>query len=221
MGDYVRPFISTAGDFLTAVLNNLSAIVAVCDDWGIGRAGDMVVANRADMRHFVRCTKGHTVLMGRKTLESFPGGRPLKDRRNIVLTRDASFARPGVEVAHSVEEALALVAPDEETWVIGGGEVYRQLLPWCARAVVTKNHTIHEADAFFPNLDADPAWRVAATDGPFVLAEGEGDAGLSYEFVTYERVERPQQKRRATGLDMVTTALDMVGDAMDLIADAL
>ena len=73
----------------------LKAIVAVCDDWGIGRAGDMVVANRADMRHFVRCTKGRPVIMGRKTLESFPGGRPLKDRRNIVLTRDASFTRAG------------------------------------------------------------------------------------------------------------------------------
>ncbi len=75
----------------------LSAIVAVCDDWGIGREGDMLVANRADMRHFVRCTKGHTVILGRKTLESFPGGRPLKDRRNIVLTRDASFTCAGAE----------------------------------------------------------------------------------------------------------------------------
>lgn len=71
----------------------LKAIVAVCDDWGIGRDGDMVVSNRADMRHFVNKTKGHPVIMGRKTLESFPGGRPLKDRRNIVLTRDEAFSR--------------------------------------------------------------------------------------------------------------------------------
>ena len=85
----------------------LKAIVAVCDDWGIGRDGDMVVSNRADMRHFVNKTKGHPVIMGRKTLESFPGGRPLKDRRNIVLTRDEAFSREGVEVVHSVDEALA------------------------------------------------------------------------------------------------------------------
>ena len=87
----------------------LSAIVAVCDDWGIGCEGDMVVSNRADMRHFVACTKGCPVIMGRKTLLSFPGGRPLKNRRNIVLTRDESFAPEGVDVVHSIDEALAAV----------------------------------------------------------------------------------------------------------------
>ena len=159
----------------------------MCDDWGIGRAGDMVVANRADMRHFVRCTKGHAVIMGRKTLESFPGGRPLKDRRNIVLTRDGAFARDGVEVVHSVDEALAAVAGEDEAWVIGGAEVYRQLMPLCAEAVVTKNHCVREADAFFPNLDGDPAWRIVATDGGHVIASGEGDEGVTYDFVTYVR----------------------------------
>ena len=104
----------------------LKAIVAVCDDWGIGRDGDMVVANRADMRHFVNKTKGHPVVMGRKTLESFPGGRPLKDRRNIVLTRDPAFNDGAIEVVHSVEEALAAVADEDVAWVIGGGAVYEQ-----------------------------------------------------------------------------------------------
>lgn len=99
----------------------LKAIVAVCDDWGIGRDGGMVVSNRADMRHFVNKTKGHPVIMGRKTLESFPGGRPLKDRRNIVLTRDEAFSREGVEIVHSVDEALAAVADEDVAWVIGGG----------------------------------------------------------------------------------------------------
>ena len=83
-------------------LPNLSAIVAVCDDWGIGLDGDMVVSNRADMRHYVRHTKGHTILMGRRTLESFPGGRPLKDRRNVVVTHDKSWTPEGVDVAHSL-----------------------------------------------------------------------------------------------------------------------
>lgn len=105
----------------------LSAIVAVCDDWGIGCEGDMVVSNRADMRHFVVCTKGCPVIMGRKTLLSFPGGRPLKNRRNIVLTRDEDFAVEGVDVVHSIDEALAAVADEPVAWVIGGGDVYRQL----------------------------------------------------------------------------------------------
>ena len=182
-----------AGEPVSKVYENLSAIVAVCDNWGIGLGGDMVVSNRMDMRHFVRHTKGHTVIMGRKTLESFPGGRPLKDRRNLVLTRDASFARQGVEVVHSVEEALAALAPDEEAWVVGGAEVYRQLLPFCACAEVTKNHEVRPADTFFPDLDADPAWRVAAVDGPHTVLPGEGDEGLVYEFVTY-RHQKPQDR---------------------------
>ena len=131
--------------------------------------------------------------MGRRTLESFPGGRPLKNRRNIVLTRDASFEREGVEVAHSVAEALAMLSPDERAWVLGGGEVYRQLLPYCTRAVVTKNHCVRRVDAYFPNLDDDPAWCVVAADGPHVIASGEGDEGVSFEFVTYERASADEK----------------------------
>lgn len=197
---------------------NLSAIVAVCDDWGIGRAGDMVVANRADMRHFVRCTKGHTVIMGRKTLMSFPGGRPLRDRRNIVLTRDASFSPEGVEVAASVEAALALIADGEEAWVVGGAEVYRQMLPLCARAIVTKNHCVRPADAYFPNLDEDPSWRVASVDGGHVIAEGEGDAGVSFEFVTYERAGRRSEGFLDTALG---AALDLGAAVIERVADAV
>ena len=199
-------------------LNNLNAIVAVCDDWGIGRAGDMVVANRADMRHFVRCTKGHTVIMGRKTLESFPGARPLKDRRNIVLTRDASFVRDGVEVAHSVEDALALLAPDEEAWVIGGAEVYRQMLPLCSRAIVTKNRCIRPADAYFPDLDHDPTWRAAETDGGHTIAEGEGDAGVAFDFVTYERAER---KGDTVASAVIDAAIDLGAEVVERIVDAV
>lgn len=117
----------------------LSAIVAVCDDWGIGCEGDMVVSNRADMRHFVACTKGCPVIMGRKNLLSFPGGRPLKNRRNIVLTRDESFAPEGVDVVHSIDEALAAVADEPVAWVIGGGDVYRQFCrtAWRPRSRIT------------------------------------------------------------------------------------
>lgn len=163
----------------------LKAIVAVCDDWGIGRAGGMVVANRADMRHFVRCTLGHAVVMGRRTLESFPGSRPLRDRRNIVLTRDAAFAPEGVEVARSLEELDRLLAGEREAWVIGGGRVYAELLPRCSEAVVTRNHVIRPADTFFPNLDEDPAWELVGESEPAVIVAGEGDAGIPYSFATY------------------------------------
>lgn len=166
----------------------LKAIVAVCDDWGIGRDGDMVVSNRADMRHFANKTKGHPVIMGRKTLESFPGGRPLKDRRNIVLTRDMSFSREGVEVVHTIDEALAAVTDEEVAWVIGGGAVYEQFLPYCYEAEITHNHVIHPADTFFPNLDEDPEWEAVDHQGECTVDEGQGDVGLRYEFVTYRRV---------------------------------
>lgn len=164
----------------------LNAIVAVCDDWGIGLDGGMTVENREDMRHFVACTTGHAVIMGRRTLESFPGGRPLKNRRNVVLTRDASFSPEGVEVARSVEEALSRVADEDEAWVIGGGEVYRQLIGRCDRVVVTRNHCVRPADTSFPDLDADPAWEVVETRPGGVTPEG-----VAFDFMTYARRETP------------------------------
>lgn len=160
----------------------LSCIVAVCDDWGIGRDGGMLVRNRDDMRHFVACTTGHAVIMGRRTLESFPGGRPLKDRRNVVLTRDATFTREGVETVGSVEEALRVVEGEDEAWVIGGEQVYRQLLDRCERAVVTRNHCVREADTFFPNLDEDENWEVEE-----VRPGGTTPEGVPFDFVTYSR----------------------------------
>lgn len=165
----------------------LKAIVAVCDDWGIGRDGDMVVSNSADMRHFVACTKGHPVIMGRKTLESFPGGRPLKDRRNIVLTRDLCFEREGVDIVHSVDEALVAVADEKIAWVIGGGAVYEQFLPYCVEAEVTHNHVVRPVDTYFPNLDNDPKWEIVEHQAPCTVGIGQGDTGVRYEFMTYRR----------------------------------
>lgn len=166
---------------------NLKAIVAVCDDWGIGCEGDMVIENRADMRHFARETRGGTVVMGRKTLASLPGGLPLKGRRNIVVTRDAAFAPGGVEVVHGIDELLAAVGSEEVAWVIGGGEIYRQLLPHCSEAVVTKNHAVRPADTFFPNLDDDPAWELVDESEALEIQPGEGNEGLAYRFCVYRR----------------------------------
>ena len=92
-------------------MDNLKAIVAVCDDWGIGANGDMVVSNRVDMRHFVSCTKGHTVIMGRKTLESFPGARPLKDQSQYRFNARPAVLVSRCEVVHTIEEALAALEP--------------------------------------------------------------------------------------------------------------
>lgn len=165
-----------------APLSNFHAIVAVCDDWGIGRAGDMLVRNREDMRSFVRHTKGHTVVMGRKTLQSFPDAKPLVDRRNIVISRNGSYAPDEVEMARTIEEAIDLTKNDEEVWVIGGGQVYQELLPYCSSAVVTKNHCTRDADTFFPDLDADPDWAVEKVE-----KGGVTKAGIPFDFVTYTR----------------------------------
>lgn len=166
---------------MSLVLPNFHAIVAVCDDWGIGKNGDMLVSNREDMRSFVQHTKGRTVLMGRNTLESFPGAKPLTDRRNIVVSRDKSYAPKGVEMARSIDEGIEL-AGEDEVWVIGGGQVYEALLPRCSEAIVTKNHCLREADTFFPNLDENPSWKVAKIEDG-----GVTKSGIPFEFVTYRR----------------------------------
>lgn len=167
----------------------LSAIVAVCDDWGIGYEGGMIVSNRADMRRFVDLTSSHTVIMGRKTLESLPGGRPLKNRRNIVLTRDKAFSREGIEVVHSLDDALRAIEGDEEAWVIGGAEIYELFLPYCTRVAVTKNHCRRLADSYFVNLDEMDGWCIADTSETFTIASEEEDHGITYEFVDYVRAD--------------------------------
>lgn len=167
---------------------NLHAIVAVCEDWGIGYNGALLVRNSADMRHFKELTWEHTVLMGRKTLESFPGARPLPHRRSIVLTQSPELAsRNDIEVASSLEEALDLAGSDL-TWVIGGGATYRAFLPYCSKAIVTINHCVRPADTFFPNLDAAPQWnarqRISTDEHGETLTTPEG---VAFEFVTYEQ----------------------------------
>jgi dihydrofolate reductase len=162
----------------------VNAIVSVTRDWGIGSEGRLLVRNKVDMHRFVELTMGGCVLMGRKTFESFPGGA-LKGRRNVVLTRDAGFGAPGVEVVHGVEEALRAVSGEagEKVWLIGGESVYRELLPACERAYVTKNDVVRPADAFFPDLDADPSWVIAEeADG------GVTTGGVPFSFVTYQHV---------------------------------
>ncbi len=157
----------------------MKAIVAVYDDWGIGANGTQPVVLSADRTFFREMTRGACVVVGRRTLADFPGGRPLPNRENRVLTRDKNRTIPGAVLCGSPEEA-AENAP-ENTFVIGGGSVYAQMLPYCREAIVTKVYTAPVSDTFFPNLDTDPGWTAAET-----LQRGE-ENGIAYEMVRYVR----------------------------------
>lgn len=158
----------------------MDLIVAVYDDWGIGRDGDQPIALSADRKFFRRTTAGSTVIVGRKTVGSFPGQQPLPKRRNILLTRQ-DIAIPGFETAHSPEEAMDMCADDERVFVIGGGTVYRQMLPLCSRAWITKVHVTPESDTWFPNLDDLPEWELTE-----VVESGE-ENGIAYQVCLYIR----------------------------------
>lgn len=159
----------------------MQAIVAVDAAWGIGKDGDQLCYIPADLKRFQALTTGHPVLVGRKTLATFPGGRPLKNRRNLILTTDPKADIPGGEVFATWEAALAAAPAD--TFVIGGEMVYRKALPLCDRVYVTKIHHTFSADRFFPNLDESGAWRVEQEEGPFT------QEGLTYSYLQYIRIK--------------------------------
>ena len=158
----------------------MELIVAVYDDWGIGRNGTQPVALSADRKFFRQTTRGAMVIAGRRTIADFPGQKPLPGRVNVALTRQ-NIQIPGFTVCHSPAEAVALAKTAERAMVIGGGSVYRQMLPYCDTAYITKVHTTPESDTFFPNLDADPDWTLEEK-----LLSGEED-GISYEMLRYKR----------------------------------
>ncbi len=158
----------------------MDLIVAVYGDWGIGKDGTQPIALSADRKFFRETTRGAMVIVGRRTVADFPGGKPLPGRENVMLTRTQQ-EMPGFTVVTSPEEAVALANRAEKAMVIGGGSIYRQLLPHCGRAYVTKVHTTPESDTFFPNLDEDPNWALTQ-----VLQSGEED-GIRYEMCLYER----------------------------------
>ena len=157
----------------------MDLIVAVDKNWAIGLGGDQLCYIPADLKRFKTLTTGHPVLLGRKTLATFPGGRPLKNRRNLILSTDPDFQPEGAEVFRTLEDALNDAPAD--TFVIGGESVYRQALDCCDRAFVTRIDKAFPADRWFPDLDEDPAWEVIETEGPFK------HEGLEYSYVTYRR----------------------------------
>ena len=162
----------------------MNCIVAVDANWGIGKDNDLLISIPEDMKYFRKVTAGKTLIYVRKTLESFPGQKPLPKRRNIVITRNAAYGGNGAEVVNSVDEAcLAVKGEDpDNVFVIGGGAIYRQMLPFCTRAYVTRIDRIFDADTFFPDLDSDPEWEIESE------SETMNYEGISYRFVIYKRI---------------------------------
>ena len=161
----------------------MNLIVAVDKNWAIGCNNELLVSIPADMKFFRQTTTGKVVVMGRKTLESFPNKSPLKNRTNIVLTANSDYKAEGAIVVHSLEELLEELKKynSEDIYVIGGGSIYRQLLPYCDLAHVTKIDHSYQADAFFPNLDELPQWQIIDD------SEEQTYFDLEYQFLLYQQ----------------------------------
>lgn len=159
----------------------MNMIVAVDSNWAIGHKGKLLVSIPEDMQFFRRETTGKVVVMGRKTLESFPNGLPLKNRVNVVITKDKEYNVKDAIICHSIEEALEVLKQynDEDIYVLGGESVYRQFLPYCSVAHVTKINYSYDADTYFPNLDEMDEWTIEESSDERTYFD------LEYEFVKY------------------------------------
>ena len=159
----------------------MELIVNITPDWGIGFENRLLVSISADLRRFRELTTGKTVVLGRKTLATFPGGQPLKNRTNIVLTRDPSFSAGSAVIVHDEAALFAALRayPREEIAVIGGASVYELLLDYCDAAHVTKTYVDAPADRFFPNLDALENWQIRR------VSELQEENGLQFQYIDY------------------------------------
>ena len=161
----------------------MNLIAAVDKNWAIGRNNKLLVSIPDDMKFFRETTIGKVVVMGRKTLESFPGKKPLKNRVNIVLTSDNSYQVDGAVIVHDMDELHEELKKydSQDIYVIGGESIYRQLLDECDVAHITKIDFSYEADAWFPNLDEKEEWVVTAD------SEEQTYFDLEYYFYKYEK----------------------------------
>ena len=161
----------------------LSIIVAISENNAIGKAGDLLCYLPDDLKHFKALTMGATVVMGKKTFFSLPR-RPLPNRRNIVLTRDGSFTYENTEVAHSIEELQKMLTADENVFIIGGGEVYKQFMPLAEELQITHiHHNWEDADTFFPEIDST-IWQCVNEE----RHEADEKHAYAFTFATYKRV---------------------------------
>ena len=164
----------------------MNAIVAANADWGIGCGGTQSIVIPEDRQHFKNITNGGVVIAGRKTFEDF--GRPLPNRRNIVLTRSESFSAQGIIAVRSLPQLMAAIDGDDPAgvFVIGGESIYRALLPMCEYAYVTKIDAAPPSDTFFPNLDEMPEWEIAE-QGPLHAFEMK-EKTVYYSFIIYKNM---------------------------------
>lgn len=160
----------------------MNVIVAVDSNWGIGYNGTQQVVIPADRKHFREITAGGIVIVGRRTLEDFPGGLPLKNRINIIFTKNSEYTMEGAVVVHDLSELSEALKDynSEKVFVIGGDSIFKMLLPYCRYAYITKIEAAPAADRFFPNLDEDPSWVIERSE-----PEQEFE-GIKFTFVRYE-----------------------------------
>ena len=161
----------------------MDLIVAVDAKWGIGKDGDLLHPISADLKYFRQKTTGNVLVMGRKTLESFPNKKPLPNRVNVVLTTTKNYEAEGVVFCYDLADLPEVLKPyeDKQIFVSGGGTIYEQLLPQCETAYVTKIYASYEADTVFPDLDENPEWELAEK------GEMQEENGVQFSFDIYRR----------------------------------
>ena len=163
----------------------MKAILSADRNWGIGYQNKLLVSIPSDMRFFREMTEGKVIVMGRKTLENFPNGLPLKKRINVVLTHDRSYQVKDAVIVHDKEELLEeLKKYQEDIFVVGGGSVYELLLPYCDTAYVTRIDMSYQADTFFPDLDQDPEWELTEESDEQTCFD------IEFTFTVYRRKQK-------------------------------
>ncbi len=163
----------------------MNLIAAADRNWAIGNSGRLLVQIPADQNYFRELTKGKVIVLGRKTLATFPNGIPLTQRVNLILSSDKNFSVRGGIVVHSIEEALEELKQyaEEDIFIVGGASIYRQFLPYCKRAYITKIDYSYQADCYMPNLDKEREWEAD------VVSEEQTYFDLEYYFYQYKRIE--------------------------------
>lgn len=167
----------------------MNLIVAVDENWAIGNKNELLVRIPNDHKYFREVTTGKVVVLGRKTLETFPQGLPLKNRTNIILSHNPEYKVKDAIVVHSIEELQEELKnyPTEDVYIIGGASVYREMLPYCDVAHVTKIEHAYQADAYFPNLDESSEWEITAD------SEEQTYFDIAYTFLKYERKTKDKE----------------------------
>ena len=166
----------------------MNLIVAVDNNWAIGNKNELLVSIPNDHKHFRQETTGKVVVLGRKTLATFPQGLPLKGRTNIILSTDPNYTVKDATVVHSIKELLEALKhyKSEDIYIIGGESIYRQMLPYCDTAHITKINHVYDADTYFPNLDEMENWKITAD------SEEQTYFDIEYVFLKYQRIDQPK-----------------------------